>query len=49
MEYPFDVALIQTLFTVYLSHLRCILGDTTPASFDCVESESEQVVGLYMG
>ena len=47
MEYPFDVVLILTLLTVYLSYLICILGDTTPAPFDFVESESQQVVNLY--
>ena len=31
-----------------LSYLICILGDTTPSSFDLVESESEQVVELYI-
>ena len=31
-----------------LSYLICILGDTTPSPFDLVESESEQVVELYI-
>ena len=48
MEYPLDVVLILTLFTVYLSYLIYILGDTTSAPFDLVESKSQQVVGLYM-
>ena len=44
MEYQFVVALILTLFIIYLSYLICILGDTTPSSFDLVESELELVV-----
>ena len=44
MEYQFDVALILTLFTDYISDLICILGDTTPAPFDLVESELELVI-----
>ena len=45
MEYQFDVALILTLFTVYLSYLINIL---VILLYDLVESESEQVVGLYI-
>ena len=44
MEYQFDVALILTLFTDYISDLICILGDATPAPFDLVESELELVI-----
>ena len=45
MEYPFDVALILILFTAYLSYLINIL---VILLYDLLESESEQVVGLYI-
>ena len=45
IEYQFDLPLILPLFSLYLSFLTSIAGETTRAPFDLVEAESELVGG----
>ena len=42
------VGTLEWATLLHLSYRIYILGDTTPSSFDLVESESEQIVELYM-